>query len=81
MYIRSIFDSFFYPGDGPVPDRPTRENKHNIVFEAAREVPGRHTDTKLQAVVYNSPRFDKGRKTSSNKYSAVSRTKVMNKAQ
>ena len=45
-------------GHGPVPARPTK--KQNIVFEAAREVPGRHTDTKLQAVVYNSPKYDKG---------------------
>ena len=46
-------------GNGPVPARPSG-NKHNIVFEAAREVADRHTDEKLQAEVYNSPRFDKG---------------------
>ena len=36
--------------------------RHNIVFEAAREVStaSRHTDEALQAEVYNSPRFDKG---------------------
>ena len=37
-------------------------SRHNIVFEAAREVStaSRHTDEALQAEVYNSPRFDKG---------------------
>ena len=48
-------------GNGPVPARPSHNNKHNIVFEAAREVADRHTDEKLQAEVYNSPRFDKGK--------------------
>ena len=46
-------------GNGPVTARPSG-NKHNIVFEAAREVADRHTDETLQAEVYNSPRFDKG---------------------
>ena len=48
-------------GEGPVPSRPTGNNKHQIVFEAAREVAERHTDERLQAEVYNSPRFDKGK--------------------
>ena len=58
------------PGSGPVPARPQtgRTTKHHLVFEAAREVSSgqetrqRHTDTRLQAEVYNSPRFDKGEK-------------------
>ena len=55
-------------GSGPVPARPQtgRTTKHHLVFEASRAVTGdtearqRHTDTRLQAEVYNSPRFDKG---------------------
>ena len=55
-------------GSGPVPARPPtgRNTKHHLVFEASRAVSGdnearqRHTDTRLQAEVYNSPRFDKG---------------------
>ena len=47
-------------GSGPVPSRPTGNSKHHLVFEAAREVAERHTDERLQAEVYNSPRFDKG---------------------
>lgn len=55
-------------GSGPVPARPQtgRTTKHHLVFEASRAVSGdtaarqRHTDTRLQAEVYNSPRFDKG---------------------
>ena len=55
-------------GSGPVPARPPTgvTDKHHLVFEASRAVSGntearqRHTDTRLQAEVYNSPRFDKG---------------------
>ena len=51
-----------------MPARPQtgRTTKHHLVFEASRAVSGdtaarqRHTDTRLQAEVYNSPRFDKG---------------------
>ena len=51
-----------------MPARPPTgmTDKHHLVFEASRAVSGdtetrqRHTDTRLQAEVYNSPRFDKG---------------------
>lgn len=46
-------------GPGPVPARPPKIHKHNLVFEAAREVRA-HKDDELQAEVYNSPRYDKG---------------------
>jgi len=46
-------------GAGPVPDRPPKINKPNLVFEASREVRGHRSDV-LKAEVYNSPRYDKG---------------------
>lgn len=49
-------------GAGPVPDRPPKINKPNLVFEASREVRGHRSDV-LKAEVYNSPRYDKGAHT------------------